>query len=284
KGGTVWMRTRFDPVEVLSIIRDKRITDVALVPTMIRKILAISETASGPDLDRLRILTGGEPFGRELSRRLKMLLSDASVVDIYGLTETCSSDFFLVEKDREFAGTIGYPGPEVQFRIADDQGCVLPIKHIGELQIRTPFIMNGYLDEPELTRSIFIEGYFRTGDLAQQLEDGRVELTGRIKDLIVRGGTKVSPLELDCVLLEHPGIAAALTTGIPDEIMGERIHALIVPRAGASIDETGLRDWVASRVERFKWPDVYHFATELPTGRTGKVDRNALRDQVLRKS
>ena len=152
---------------------------------------------------------------------------------------------------------------------------------VGELQIRTSFVMNGYLDEPELTRAVFAGDYFRTGDLARVRDDGCVELAGRIKDLIVRGGAKVSPLELDHVLVQHPGVAAALTTGVPDPVMGERIHALIVPRADARIDEKDLRAWIAGRMERFKWPDVYHFGRELPTGRTGKVDRSALRDQVI---
>jgi long-chain acyl-CoA synthetase len=255
---------------------------------MIRKILATNESLLADSVDNIepfRILTGGEPLGRALGRRLQMLVPHVGVVDVYGLTETCSSDFFLREKDQvKFAGTIGHPGPQVQFRIADDQGRQLSTKQIGELQIRTPFIMNGYLDEPDLTRSAFVDGFFRTGDLAQVREDGRVELAGRIKDLIMRGGTKVSPLELDHILLEHPAVAAALTTGIPDEILGERIHALIVPRAGASVDEADLRDWIANRIERFKWPDVYHFVPELPTGHTGKVNRNALREQLLRES
>jgi acyl-CoA synthetase (AMP-forming)/AMP-acid ligase II len=288
KGGTVWMHRRFDPAEVVTILKDKHISDVALVPTMIRKILATNESVLADSVDNIepfRILTGGEPLGCALGRRLQMLVPQVGVVDVYGLTETCSSDFFLREKDQlKFAGTIGHPGPQVQFRIADDQGRQLPIKQIGELQIRTPFIMNGYLDEPDLTRSAFVDGFFQTGDLAQVREDGRVELAGRIKDLIMRGGAKVSPLELDHILLEHPAVAAALTTGIPDEILGERIHALIVPRADASVEEADLRDWIANRIERFKWPDVYHFVPELPTGHTGKVNRNALREQLLRES
>ena len=250
-------------------------------PRQSRRLPVFSALIAASALER--ILTGGEPFGRLLSTRLQGLMPDVRVVDIYGLTETCSSDFFLTAEEREtFAETIGRPGPGVRFRIADDQGRELPTNVAGELQIRTPFIMNGYLDEPDQTRTAFTDGYFRTGDLARARADGRVELAGRIKDLIYRGGAKVSPLELDHILTQHPAIAAALTTGVPDPIMGERIHALVVPRANAAIGEKELREWIAGRIEKFKWPDVYHFGTELPAGRTGKVDRNALREQVVR--
>jgi long-chain acyl-CoA synthetase len=285
KGGTVWMNARFDPVSVLAALKDLRISDIALVPTMLRRILlldrAIASSLTGKAAS-CRILTGGEPFGRELSMRLQDLMPNAPVVDIYGSTETCSSDFFLAARESErFAETIGHPSPQVRFRIADDQGRELPVEALGELQIRTPFIMNGYLDEPEMTRSAFSDGYFRTGDLARIREDGRVELAGRIKELINRGGVKVSPLELDRILAQHPAVAAALTAGLPDPILGERIHALIVRNANTSLDEKTLREWIAEKIEGFKRPDVYHFVHELPTGRTGKVDRNALRDLSL---
>jgi acyl-CoA synthetase (AMP-forming)/AMP-acid ligase II len=285
RGGIAWMQSRFEAAALLSALKAQDISDVALVPTMLRKILALDELvarqlSAGAALDR--ILTGGEPFGRELSRQLQAFLPGVRVVDIFGLTETCSSDFFLTAEEREpFAGTIGRPGPGVAFRIADAQNRALPVGATGELQIRTPFAMNGYLDEPELTRAAFVDGYFRTGDLARAREDGRVELAGRIKDIIIRGGANVSPLELDHLLAQHPDVAAALTAGVPDQMVGERIHVLIVPRANANIDEKDLRQWVSARVEKFKWPDVYHFGQELPTGRTGKVDRGALRDQVL---
>jgi acyl-CoA synthetase (AMP-forming)/AMP-acid ligase II len=285
KGGMAWMQSRFEAAGVLGTLKAQGISDAALVPTMLRKLLALEGSVSGPLIAGSpleRILIGGEPFGRELSRRLQDFMPSVRVVDIYGLTETCSSDFFLTAEEREpFAGTIGRSGPGIQFRIADEQNRELPVNVAGELQIRTPFAMNGYLDEPQLTRAAFVEGYFRTGDLARVREDGRVELAGRIKDIIIRGGANVSPLELDHLLAQHPDVAAALTAGVPDPIVGERIHALVVPRANATIDEKDLRQWIAERIEKFKWPDVYHFGQELPTGRTGKVDRGALRDQVL---
>jgi long-chain acyl-CoA synthetase len=286
KGGTACLHARFDAAAVLAALKDQRISDAAFVPTMLRRFLSLDETLSRPLIAGSalqRILTGGEPFGRALGARLAQLMPQAQVVDIYGLTETCSSDFFLVSGERAGpAGTIGRPGPGVEFRIVDEAGRELPVAVAGELQIRSPFVMSGYLDEPELTRIAFADGYFRTGDLVRGRDDGAVELVGRIKEVIVRGGAKVSPLELDQTLAQHPGVAAALTTGVPDPIMGERIHALIVPRGNAGIDEKELRQWIAGRIESFKRPDVYHFATELPTGRTGKINRNALREQVLR--
>jgi acyl-CoA synthetase (AMP-forming)/AMP-acid ligase II len=284
KGGRVLMQPRFEALPVLEMLAEQGITDAAFVPTMLRKFLSLDRAVSEPlaaciKLDR--ILTGGEPLGRALSRQMRDFLPKTGLADIYGLTETCSSDFFLMpdEQDR-FAGAIGRCSPGVRFRIADDEGNELPVGEVGELQIKTPFIMNGYLDEPDLTRAAFADDFFRTGDLARIRDDGLMELTGRAKELIMRGGAKIAPLELDGLLAQHPAVAAALTVGVPDRVMGECIHVLVVPRGGEQIDEAELRTWVASRIDRFKQPDTYHFGPELPTGRTGKVDRATLRKKI----
>jgi acyl-CoA synthetase (AMP-forming)/AMP-acid ligase II len=284
KGGRVLMQPRFEALPVLELLAEQRITDAAFVPTMLRKFLSLDPVVSAPltaciKLDR--ILTGGEPLGRTLSRQIRHFLPKTGLADIYGLTETCSSDFFLMPEEQDrFAGAIGHCSRGVRFRIADNEGNVLPVGAVGELQIKTPFIMNGYLDEPELSRAAFADDFFRTGDLARIRDDGAVELTGRAKELIIRGGAKISPLELDCLLAQHPAVAGALTVGVPDPVMGERIHALVVPRGGAKIDEAELRIWVAGRTDEFKRPDTYHFGSELPTGRTGKVDRGVLRTKI----
>lgn len=285
KGGSVFMCSRFDVASVMSDLAAQRITDAAFVPTMLRKLLATDAAVNSPSRSAItlaRVHTGGEPFSPALARRIGELLPTASITDIYGLTETASSDFFLSNpKGADFPSGIGRISKSERFRIADAEGREMPPGEAGELQILTPFIMNGYLDQPELTRAAFADGYFRTGDLARLKPDGTPELVGRNKDLIMRGGAKVSPLELDGILAQHPAIAAALTVGVADEIAGERIHVLIVPRA-EPIDEKELRAWVAARVEAYKRPDVYHFGAELPLGRTGKVDRDALR-QMLNK-
>src|SRR6185437_11874460 len=111
----------------------------------------------------------------------------------------------------------------------------------GELQIRSPFGMLGYLDDPQLTAASFADGYFRTGDLARQDVQGYVALVGRAKDMVSRGGIKIAPLEVDNLLAEHPDVAAALCAGVPDERLGEVLHAVVVPRPGAALDAAALR-------------------------------------------
>jgi acyl-coenzyme A synthetase/AMP-(fatty) acid ligase len=111
-----------------------------------------------------------------------------------------------------------------------------------------------------------------------RLHDGEVvELAGRAREIISRGGNKISPLEIEQAFAEHPDVAAAMATGVADPILGERIHLLVVPRPGSSPDERALREFALARLPRYKLPDAIHFGTELPLGRTGKADRGALR-------
>jgi len=281
KGGSVFMAPRFDPVAVITVLAERRITDAAFVPTMLRRLVA-ADGCPGP---LQRIHTGGEPFSPALGQRLQKMFPKTEIIDIYGLTETASSDFFaFTTRDKAFNGGIGRISKSERFRIADAEGNEARPGESGELQICTPFIMNGYLDAPELTRASFCGDYFRTGDLARVRPDGTVELVGRAKDLIMRAGAKISPLELDGLIARHPSVAAALTVGVADPLVGERIHVLVVPRDGQTTDEAALRQWVADRVERYKRPDVYHFGSELPIGRTGKVDRDALRRRIAEKA
>ena len=280
KGGRVFMAPRFDADLFVKDLREHGITDVAVVPTMLRKLLATESALPGLEgIGLKRIHTGGEPFSPTLGERLREVLPDATIVDIFGLTETASSDFFsFVQPGKFFPGGIGHCVKQGRMRIADAEGRAVPQGDAGELQIRTPFVMSGYLDRPDLTQAAFAGDYFRTGDLARERADGSVELVGRAKDLIVRGGAKISPLEVDHVIARHPKVAAALTVGVADEIAGERIHVLVVARG--TLDEQELRAWAATQLERFKLPDAYHFGSELPTGRTGKVDRGELRRRI----
>ncbi|HWA48583.1 MAG TPA: fatty acid--CoA ligase family protein [Dongiaceae bacterium] len=248
-------------------------TVLAAVPTLLR-----TWSAEGPcDAPHLRaILTGGEPFGPALAERLARLLPNVQFFDLFGLTETGSCDFCAGPRELPVArGTIGRPTEGVAFRIAEVAGLGLPAG-VGELQIRTPAVMAGYLDDPAQTHAAMTDGYFRTGDLATLRGDGYVQLVGRLKDVISRGGNKIAPLEIENLFARHESVLAALAFGVPDDRLGESLHLMVVAR-DRGLTERDLREWARDRLERFKTPDAFHFVDALPAGRTGKADRSAAR-------
>lgn len=288
KGGTVFVLRKFAAPPFLESLQRFDIDYTAVVPTMLRAAQPPLEGPASVPLAGLRerrsprlIIAGGEPLSADLGRRYVELLPDSQLTDVFGLTETCTSDFIVPpERYPEWAGSIGRPSPNVDFRLVDPEtGTVVPAGEEGELEIRTPFAMTAYLGAPDLTRSSYRDGYFRTGDLAAIDDNGCVRLAGRRKDVIIRGGNKVSPLEIDNVLVRHPGVRACLSTGVEDPDLGQRIHTLIVPQ-GEPPEEDRLREWLSLRLEKYKVPDRIHRALELPQGRTGKADRRALREWI----
>jgi long-chain acyl-CoA synthetase len=250
------------------------VTVLAGVPSMFRALLADAR-GSAPGLRML--LTGGEILPRPLAEAMQRAAPRAAMFDLYGLTETGSCDFVVGPADQPAGlGTIGAPTENVAFRLVAADGRDAATGEVGELQIRTPFGMLGYLDQPQLTAESFSDGYFRTGDLARMGAGGRVQLVGRSKDMISRGGNKIAPLEIDNLLGEHPDVAAALCAGVADERLGESIHVVVVLRPGVQTSADALREWMLARTERFKVPDRFHFAAALPAGPTGKADRRAV--------
>ena len=269
-GGQLLMRERFSAPAFLPDLIEQGVTRVAVVPTMMRSLIldlpAEKLEAQGralADRGALRqVLIGGETLGKGLGETLRGLFAPAELIDIYGLTETSTCDFFLMPADAaRYAGCIGRPAPGVRYRIAED----------GELWLSSPFLMNGYLDEPGLQP--IVDGWLATGDLARERDPGVVEIGGRKKELIYRGGNKIAPLEIEFACSAHPKVAAALAVGRPDARLGQRIHALVVPREPGLLAPAELRAFLAQRLEKYKQPDVLYFAAELPAGRTGKADR-----------
>jgi len=274
-GGLLVIHQKFDPAAVLRDIRRHAITRTGLVPTMLRAILASGLTPDTPSLRH--IYTGGELLSGPLGQTVAEAFASTTLFNIFGLTETGTCDLFLHGRDlAEHPGAVGRPGPGVSIRIADEAGNPVPAGSVGELQIQTETIMSGYLGQPDLTAASFADGFFRTGDLARASRDGIVEVVGRAKELISRGGNKVYPQEVELALQSHPAVALALATGLPDPLLGERIHAAILLKPGKQADADSLRAWTAERLDKFKRPDAIHFVEELPTGRTGKADRKRL--------
>ena len=263
-GGTVHLRGRFDAAEVHGLVASGAIRRYPAVPTMLRHLLDRGGGAFAG-----RIMAGGEPLAAALGRRVREAYPAAGLGDIYGLTETGTSDFFVRPEDYDsLAGTIGRAGDGIQWRI--DAGS-------QELEIRSPWRMRGYLDAPEETARALRDGWFRTGDLASADATGAVRLIGRAGDQINRAGNKISPLEVEAAFLDHADVAAALAAGAADPDRGQAVHLAVVLRPGADVAAAALTEWAAERLARYQLPDAIHFVDELPSGATGKADRRALR-------
>ena len=272
-GARLLLVPRFMP-EVLGRLLGTGATVLAAVPSMLRLLGA----AGAPAAPALRtILSGGEPLGSALAHAIGAAWPHAGLFDLYGSTETGSCDFCLTPADLpQGLGTIGRPTAQVSFRLSAERGAPVAARAPGELQIATPFGMLGYLDDPGLTAAAFSAGYFKTGDLARRRADGRIELVGRIKEIIARGGNKIAPAEIENLFAGHPDVTGALCTGVPDARLGEAVHVMLVPRPGVALGADALRRWAAARIERHKLPDGIHLAGALPLGPTGKADRAAL--------
>ncbi len=273
RGGEVILASPFSPAEFLYALTNGP-TACAVVPTMLRQLLPMIEQGRNSDFSGI-VMSGGEILPEKLGRSLKQRWSQMQLWDVFGLTETGTSDFYVrPDEYHTAAGTIGRPAPGIDFRLAPES---------GELEILTPFLMRGYLDEPELTSETLNEGYFRTGDQARQRPDGTVEITGRLKDIINRAGNKISPMEVERLFLSHPDVEQALAAGVSDANTGESLHILVVPRRGVQLVAGALMKWAAERMDRHKLPDVIHLGTELPIGETGKADRKVLRARIAAK-
>jgi acyl-CoA synthetase (AMP-forming)/AMP-acid ligase II len=198
------------------------------------------------------------------------------VIEAYGMTEAahqmaCNPLPPAVRKP----GTVGLAaGPEVA--IMDESGTLLAAGLVGEIVIRGANVTDGYESNPKANEEAFTHGWFRTGDQGVMDEEGYVSVTGRLKEIINRGGEKISPREVDEVLMDHPAVLQVVTFGIPHDKLGEEVGAVVVLREGAESSERDLRDFVAGRLADYKVPKKILFMAEIPKGATGKLQRIGL--------
>jgi acyl-CoA synthetase (AMP-forming)/AMP-acid ligase II len=195
----------------------------------------------------------------------------APVLESYGMTEAAhqmASNPLPPAPHK--AGSVGV-GVGVDVAIMDEAGGLLPQGAKGEVVVRGGNVVDGYENNPEANAAAFVAGWFRTGDQGVLDEDGYLLLTGRIKELINRGGEKISPLEIDDVLLRHPAVAEALAFAVPHKTLGEEVHAAVVLKAEAG--ERELREHCARALAEFKVPRQVHILDALPRGATGKLQR-----------
>jgi fatty-acyl-CoA synthase len=272
----------FDPRATLETIEQEKITMLLAVPSM---YLALLEQ---PDFDRIDVtsvrvlLTGGAACSSELIQRLEQKFGTREIHNAYGQTESSPTVTMCDQESsaEQRATTIGRTMPNTEIKIADvGTGDPVPLGEQGEVCARGYFTMKGYDDDPEATRvAIDAEGWLHTGDLGMMREDGYVVLTGRAKDMIIRGGENISPKEIENLLQTHPKIAEACVLGLPDERLGEIVIAWVRLKDGENSGAEEIREFCCGKAAHFKIPQHIRVVESFPMTASGKVQKFRIRE------
>jgi fatty-acyl-CoA synthase len=275
----------FEPEASLEAVQSERCTSLYGVPTM---FIAELEHPRFEEFDLSTLRTGimaGSPCPIEVMRRVIERMHMSEVTICYGMTETSPvSTQTRADDDVEHrTGTVGRVHPHVEVRIADPEtGRTLPYGEPGELLTRGYSVMLGYWNEPDKTAdAIDAARWMHTGDLATMDADGYVKITGRIKDMVIRGGENLYPREIEEFLYGHPDVSDVQVVGVPDERYGEELAAFVVLREGAACSEDDVREWCRGRIAHNKVPRYVRFVDEFPMTVTGKVQKFKLRDAAI---
>lgn len=268
---------RFDPVRALRVIEERGVTVVFGAPPMYVAWANIPG-ADQYDLSTVRlVVSGAAPLPAEVLGELKKLFG-IDVYEGYGLTETAPTLTSNRMTGEPRPGSVGTPLAHVELRLVDDGGSDVELGDPGEVVVRGPNVFKGYWGRDDLTRQAFLDdGWFRTGDIAVQDEEGYIYLVDRKRDLIIVSGFNVFPSEVEEVLLEHPAVEQAAVIGISHRYTGEAVKAYVVAAEGRQAGEEELIEHVRARLARFKCPESIELVDELPTLLSGKVLRRELR-------
>ena len=284
-GGALHPLVAFDPKKFLQIIRDEHCTFTGAVPTMLLAMVQHPDFETS-DLSLLKLVaTGGAPVPVVLMEQVhERIGADVSIV--FAQTEA-SAVITMTRPDDPFerkATTVGVPLPHVEVKIVDPAtGQVVPCGGRGEICCRGYQVMQGYYKMPEKTNeAIDLDRWLHTGDLATMDASGHVNIVGRVKDMVIRGGENLFPAEIEEVLLRHPKIANVQVVGVPDAFFGEELLAVVVTRAGESLTEQEVRDYCKGQISHQKVPRYVQFVESYPMTASGKVQKFVLREQAIK--
>jgi long-chain acyl-CoA synthetase len=270
------MSARFDADRLLDDIAAHRCTDIMTMPVMCQQLCA-AQLARPRDVSSLCLCLAG---GDSVSPTLKTTFAQAfgcPLYEIYGSTELGIIAANWSQAAR-VSGSCGYAMPDVEIALADATSDARGTR--GECIVRSPNLMIGYWNAPEATAEAVKDGWFYTGDLLRQGPEGYLWFEGRRKEIIIRGGSNVSPQEVEAALYEHPGVREAGVVGAQDTILGERVVAFVSRSPGSNIDAEALIAFVGKRLAAYKTPEQIVFLETLPKSAVGKVQRALLREML----
>lgn len=274
-GSCLTLIPRFDGAKALSVIERDRVTVFEGVPTMFSAMLHV-EDSDKVDVSSLRTcVSGGSAMPVEVMRSFEKAFG-CIIIEGYGLSETSPVASFNHPNAVRKPGSIGTPVAGVEMRIVTDDGADVTPGEIGEIAIRGENVMKGYWQRAEDTATAIPDGWFRSGDLGRQDEDGYFFIVDRKKEMIIRGGYNVYPREIEEALYEHPAVAEAACIGVPHPDLGEEVAAAVALKPGATADPDELRAFVKERVAAYKYPRHVWLVDALPKGPTGKILRRAV--------
>ena len=277
----------YDPLSTLQAVQDERCTALHGVPTMF--VTELDHPDFGRfDVSSLRTgIIAGAPCPEPLMKRIIGDMHMENVLIAYGQTELSPVNHMTLPEDsfENRTQTVGRPIPHIEVKIVDANDRVLPIGEQGEICTRGYSVMKGYWDEPEKTAETIIDGWLHSGDLGTMNEHGYVRITGRIKDMIIRGGENIYPREIEEFLYTHPSVSEVQVFGVPDQRMGEEVCAWIQLRDGRTATEEEIREFCKGQISHYKIPRYVRFVDEYPmtvTGKIRKVEMSAMMAEELK--
>jgi acyl-CoA synthetase (AMP-forming)/AMP-acid ligase II len=275
-GATVILARRFSASAFWKQCRDARANTSSVSPTILAMLL--EHEAGAPKAEDIRldfIKVASAPTPAELAERFEARFGRGLLLETFGLTETTAINVMNPRHGRRKFGSIGKPVSPQEVRIVDEAGNPVAQGTAGELEVRGPTVMKEYFRDPESTRKAMHGDWLRSGDVARIDADGFVFIVGRAKEMILRGGENISPLEIEEVAVRHPAVREAAAVGVPDRIWGESVGLAVVTRE--AVTESDLVEFCRAHLSPFKVPQRVVFVKELPRNAVGKVTRNALR-------
>jgi fatty-acyl-CoA synthase len=281
----VYPEAAFDPLATLEAVAGERCTSLYGVPTM---FIAELDHAQFSEFDLSSLRTGimaGSPCPIEVMRRVGSEMGIEEITIAFGMTETSPASTMVRRDDtlEHRCGTVGQAMPHTEIKIVDPvSNRTVARGESGEFRTRGYLVMSGYWDDPERTaEAVDSADWMHTGDLATMDEEGYVQIVGRIKDMIIRGGENVYPREVEEFLYSHPAVADVQVVGVPDERYGEEIMAWVIAREGATVEEDELREYCRGKIARYKIPRYVASCSEFPMTVTGKIQKHKLREQAI---
>src|SRR5688572_5622347 len=281
-GATGVFQDVWDPARFVELVEEHGITYTAGATPFLHDLLAAPNLAERDVSSLVRFCCFGAPIPRALVREARRKLPGLVVVGGWGQTENALVTLGIPgDPEEKLIDTDGYSFPGMRIRVVDDSGAELPPGTDGRLQMTGPFLFVGYAERLEMTRALFDGEWFDTGDLAQIDAEGYLSISGRTKDVIIRGGENIPVAYVENVLYEHPQIQEVAVVGLPDPRLQERACACVVPVAGAELTFDDIKAFLAEKgVAKQYWPERLEVRPELPRTPSGKIQKFRLREQI----